>query len=68
VHQDPGDAARGRHADQRGDVLLVAVHAAGRQQPEHVQRPAAVLRGGEGVAEHRVLRELAGLDRVVDAR
>ena len=46
----------------------MAVDAAGRQEAHHVHRAAARARLRERFAQHRVLRELAGRDRVVDAR
>ena len=40
----------------------------GESEPQHVERGAAGLRDGDGVGQHRIARELAGRDRVVDAR
>jgi hypothetical protein len=37
MHGHPRHALAARQFQHRHDVLLVAVHAAGRQQPEHVQ-------------------------------
>ena len=46
----------------------MAMHTAGRQKPEHMQRPSASSRGLDCVGQRRVLGEFAGFDRDVDAR
>ena len=50
---DAPHTARGGVLDQREDVVFVTVHAAGRQQAEHVQRGARFRRVDRAV-EHRI--------------
>jgi hypothetical protein len=47
VHVYARRSSLGRQFDHRGDLALVAVHAARREEPEHVQRPACVARGAD---------------------
>jgi hypothetical protein len=51
----------------RGAPPLVAVHAAGREEAQDVQRRAIRARRGDGAGKRRVGGELAGLDRAIDA-
>ena len=67
VHRDL-DAAPGQGAAERRDMVLVAVHAAGRNQPHQVARAAAVLEPRDQLIEHGVGGERAVGDRPADAR
>ena len=68
VHENLRDAGRGGEVDHGRDLPLVAVHAARRQEPHHVQRAMAVARGVDRAIENGIGRELAGFDRVIDPR
>jgi len=68
MHADAPHATGGGEFDHRGNLPLVAVHAAWRQEPQHVQRVPALARGVGRRDQHRIGGELAGRDRVVDAR
>ena len=68
VDEDSRHARGRRHADQRGDLPLVAVHAAGGEQAQHVHCRTVAPRRGQRGGKHGIALELAGLDRVVDAR
>ena len=62
----PG-ALADREGDQGVQVVLVAVDAAGRQQPHDVQYPVVLHGGGDGTVQGFVGREFAALDGTVDA-
>jgi hypothetical protein len=67
VHGDR-DARRRQNFRQRGDLVLVRMHAAGRHQAHDVGGAAGCLQGGNGIAQHRVGGEAAVGDGGVDAR
>ena len=61
-------AAATRELGDRDRMILMAVHATGRDQSEAVQRGAAIAGTVDRVAQRRVLVEAAVLDGAVDAR
>ncbi len=61
-------ATFGGQFDHSLDVILVRVHATGRQQAHDVHGMPAVDRLIDGVGQHLVGKEGAGGDRAVDAR
>ncbi len=67
MHEDRHAGAR-QHPHQRRDMVLMAVHAAGRQQAHHMDRALARLRLGDDVEQRGALRETAVLDGEIDAR
>ena len=70
MHAAPWRTPRARgELDHRRDLPLVAVHAARRDEAQHVQRAAATARLPTTAASSTGLRrELAGRDSVIDAR
>jgi hypothetical protein len=58
------DARVGGHFQHRVDLRLVAVHAAGRDETQHVERGAAA--DLHGALQGRVFEEFSGFDRVLD--
>ena len=68
MNADARRAAGGRELDHRVDLPLVAVHSAGREKTEHVQRRAARAGRLDGADERRIARELSRFDRAVDSR
>ena len=67
MHAHPARAAGLGQAQEGEDVLLVAVHAARRQQAEHMQHTIAGFRRGDSGVQLRVGGEAAVLDGGVDA-
>ena len=67
VHAHVAHASAHGHLQQRLDLRLVTVHAARREQAQDMQRLSGRARGFQRFDEHLVSRELAGLDRVLDA-
>ena len=65
---DARDAPGRRQRHHRGQLALMAVHAARRQEAHDMQRTAAGHRGGDGRGQHWIAREFARGDRMVDAR
>ncbi|MNC84957.1 hypothetical protein D3C83_05270 [compost metagenome] len=50
------------------DLGFMAVHAAGREQSQDMQRVPGAARGLHRFQQHRVAEEFSGLDRVLDPR
>ena len=68
VHTHIRDAGRGRQFDHGGDLQLMAVHPARRQQAEDVQCRMIRTRGGGSLIQHRIGEKLAVINRGFDAR
>ena len=66
--QGDGHAGAVEDAGEGGDVVLVGMHAAGRQQAHQMAGAAGSLQLGDEVLQARVARQLAGLHGGVDAR
>lgn len=62
------DAGFGERAGECCDLVLVGVHAAGRQQPHQMGPPAGFAQLGDVVLEVRIVVDLAALESAVDAR
>ena len=64
----PRHAGAGGHLHHRRQLPLVTMHAAGRQQAQHVHRRSAGARGFDGIDENRIAGELPVANRDVDPR
>ncbi len=66
MHTDLARTARLGQAQKREDMLLVAVHAAGREQTHDMQAMAAGFGGGDGGQQLGILAETSVLDGSID--
>ncbi len=65
---DRRHAGLGENFRQRGAVVLVRMHAAGRDEADQMAGAAALFQSGDQAGQRRRLLDLAGGDGVADAR